>query len=68
MSKIVKIPIECLKCGSSANIVAVDCGANHTVAMSSNGRVWCWGSENEDSWVLELHEPSGPESDPAVWG
>ena len=36
--------VECLKCGSSAaNIVAVDCGADHG-AMSSNGRVWCWGS------------------------
>ena len=36
--------VECLKCGTDADIVAVDCGAGHTVAMSSNGRVWCWGS------------------------
>jgi hypothetical protein len=36
--------VECLKCGSDANIVSVDCGSGHTMAMSSNGRVWCWGS------------------------
>ena len=54
--------VECLKCGSSANIVAVDCGANPTVAMSPNGRVWCWGSGLRTVGFWKLHEHSGPES------
>ena len=39
-----KMLIECLECGHNSKIVSLDCGVGHTVAMSSNGLVWTWGS------------------------
>jgi alpha-tubulin suppressor-like RCC1 family protein len=40
--------------GDSRVVIGVNTGINHTIALTSDGGVWCWGY-NTDGQVIFIH-------------